>query len=206
VSDYKPTTDAIRSLREQTGAGMMDVRDALREALGDADQARRILRERGAARAAKLSGRATSQGRIAAYVHATDPDTPPRRGVLIEVRCNTDFVAKSEPFQIFVNEMLLQIVSSEHTRWIAVSDVPDEAGQAELDIYRSQAADKSDEVRDRIAQGRLRKWYEEVCLLEQPYFRDEKRRVEDIRAALANETGENIEIARFASYVIGGSD
>ena len=124
----------------------------------------------------------------------------------MEVRCNTDFVANSEVVAVFVKDLLLQIVSSDNTRWVNVSDVPDEARDAELGIFREQAAQegKTGPVVDKIAEGRLRKWYEEVCILEQPYFRDEKLKVEEVRAALSRETGENIEIHRFASYTVGG--
>ncbi len=202
MSDYKPTPAEIKELRERSGAGMLDVRNALAEAGGDREAALRALRESGIAKAAKLAGRETSEGRIGSYIH---PGA--QKGVLVEVRCNTDFVANSEPVAVFVKDMLLQIVSTEGTRWIAVDDVPAAARDAELDIYRSQAAaeGKPEPVQEKIAEGRLRKWYEEVVLLEQPYFRDEKLKVEEVRAALSRETGENIEIARFASYTVGGS-
>ena len=196
---YKPSTTDIKGLRERTGAGMMEVRDALVTAAGDIDAALKALRESGAAKAAKLAGRETSEGKIGSYIHGGG-----QKGVLVEVRCNTDFVAGSEPFGAFVKDMLLQIVSSDGTRWVSIDAVPEPAKQAELEIFRAQAADKPENVREKIAEGRLRKWYEEVVLLEQPYFRDEKLKVEDVRAALARETGENIEIARFASYTVGG--
>jgi elongation factor Ts len=200
VSDYKPSPAEIKELRERTGAGIMEVRDVLVETGGDKDQALRTLRERGVAKAAKLAGRETTEGKIGAYVHPGS-----QKGVLVEVRCNTDFVANSEPFGAFVKDMLLQIVSSEATRWVSVDAVPQDARDAELEIFRAQAADKPGAVQDRIAEGRLRKWYEEVVLLEQPYFRDEKQKVEAIRAALARETGENIQVARFASFTVGGA-
>jgi elongation factor Ts len=202
VSDYKPSPADIRALRERSGAGMLDVRNALVTAEGDSEAAFKALRESGIAKAAKLAGRETSEGKIGAYIHPGG-----QKGVLVEVRCNTDFVANSEPVGVFVKDMLLQIVSSDNTRWVRIEDVPDEARDSELSIFREQAAQegKTGQVVDKIAEGRLRKWYEEVVLLEQPYFRDEKLKVEEVRAALARETGENIEIARFASYTVGGS-
>jgi elongation factor Ts len=200
MSDYKPTAADVKALREMTGAGMMEVRDVLVETQGDIEAAKKALRERGQAKAAKLAGRETSEGQIGAYIHGGG-----LKGVLAEVRCNTDFVAKSEAFQAFVKDILLQVVSSDGTRWVSIADVPAELREIELEIYRAQASDKPEAVREKIAEGKLRKWYEEVCLLEQPYFRDEKLTVEQVRAGLARETGENIEIKRFSSYTVGGA-
>jgi elongation factor Ts len=202
VSDYKPSPADIKALRERSGAGMLDVRNALVEANGDAEAAFKALREAGIAKAAKLAGRETSEGKVGAYIHPGG-----QKGVLVEIRCNTDFVANSEPVEAFVKDMCLQIVSSDNTRWVKVEDVPDAARDTELELFRNEAANagRPADKLDQIAQGRLRKWYEEVVLLEQPYFRDEKLKVEEVRAALARETGENIQVARFASYVVGGS-
>ena len=198
MSDYKPAAADVKTLREQTGAGMMEVRDALVEAVGDLEAAKKVLREKGLAKAAKRGGRATSDGKIASYIHGGGT-----KGVLVEVGCETDFVAKTDKFQEFAKDICLQIVSMDATRYVSIEDVPEEAKEAELEIYRSQAADKPADVQDKIAEGKLRKWYEEVCLLQQPYFRDEDQTVEQVRAALSSEMGENIEIKRFASFVLG---
>jgi elongation factor Ts len=198
MSDYKPAAADVKTLREQTGAGMMEVRDALVEAAGDLEAAKKVLREKGLAKAAKRGGRATSDGKIASYIHGGGT-----KGVLVEVGCETDFVAKTDKFQEFAKDICLQIVSMDATRYIAIEDVPEADKEAELEIYRSQAADKPADVQDKIAEGKLRKWYEEVCLLQQPYFRDEDQTVEQVRAALSSEMGENIEIKRFASFVLG---
>jgi elongation factor Ts len=198
MSDYKPAAADVKTLREQTGAGMMEVRDALVEAAGDVESARKILREKGLAKAAKRGGRATSDGKIASYIHGGGV-----KGVLVEVGCETDFVANTDKFQEFVKDICLQVVSMDGTRWVAEADVPEEAKEAELEIYRSQAADKPADVQQKIAEGKLRKWFEEVVLLNQPYFRDEDQTVEQVRAALSSEMGENIEIKRFASYTLG---
>ena len=125
--------------------------------------------------------------------------------MLVEVGCETDFVANTEKFAAFVKDMTLQIVSSEGTQWVAVEDVPEDAREAELSIYRKQAADegKPENIQVKIAEGRLDKWYAEVVLLRQPYFRDEAMTVEQVRAALSAETGENIELKRFARYEVG---
>ena len=198
MSDYKPAAADVKTLREQTGAGMMEVRDALVEAAGDMEAARKVLREKGLAKAAKRGGRATSDGKIASYIHGGGV-----KGVLVEVGCETDFVANTDKFQEFVKDICLQIVSMDGTRWVSEDDVPEDAKEAELEIYRSQAADKPADVQDKIAEGKLRKWFEEVVLLNQPYFRDEDQTVEQVRAALSSEMGENIEIKRFASYTLG---
>ncbi len=198
MSDYKPSAADVKALREQTGAGMLEVRDVLVETAGDMEAAKKALRERGQAKAAKRGGRTTTDGKIASYIHGGGT-----KGVLVEVGCETDFVANTDKFQEFAKDLCLQIVSSDGTRWVSVDDVPDDAREAELEIYRSQAADKPAEVQDKIAEGKLRKWYEEVVLLNQPYFRDEDQTVEQVRAALSSEMGENIEIKRFASYSLG---
>ena len=198
MSDYKPAAADVKTLREQTGAGMMEVRDALVEAAGDMEAAKKLLREKGLAKAAKRGGRATSDGKIASYIHGGGV-----KGVLVEVGCETDFVANTDKFGEFVKDICLQIVSMDGTRWISEADVPEEAKEAELEIYRSQAADKPADVQDKIAEGKLRKWFEEVVLLNQPYFRDEDITVEQHRAALSSEMGENIEIKRFASFTLG---
>lgn len=198
MSDYKPSAADVKTLREQTGAGMMEVRDALVETQGDIDAAKKVLREKGLAKAAKRGGRATSDGKITSYIHGGGT-----KGVLVEIGCETDFVANTDKFQEFAKDICLQIVSMDGTRWISEADVDEAAKQAELEIYRQQAADKPAEVQDKIAEGKLRKWYEDVVLLNQPYFRDEDQTVEQVRAALSSEMGENIEIKRFASFTLG---
>ncbi|MBJ7248179.1 MAG: elongation factor Ts [Thermoleophilia bacterium] len=198
MSDYKPSAAEVKVLRDQTGAGMLDVRDALAEAAGDLDAAKKILRERGQAKAAKRGGRTTTDGKVASYIHGGGT-----KGVLVEIGCETDFVANTDKFQEFAKDICLQIVSSDGTLYVSVDEVPEEAKAAEIEVYRSQAADKPPEVQDKIAEGKLRKWYEEVVLLNQPYFRDEDLSVEQVRAALSSEMGENIEIKRFASYTLG---
>ena len=198
MSDYKPSAADVKVLRDQTGAGMMEVRDALAEAAGDMEAAKKVLREKGLAKAAKRGGRATSEGKVASYIHGGGV-----KGVMVEIGCETDFVANTDKFGEFVKDMCLQIVSMDGTRWISEADVPEEAKEAELEIFRTQAADKPADVQVKIAEGKLRKWYEEVCLLNQPYFRDEDLSVEQHRAALSSEMGENIEIKRFSSYTLG---
>jgi elongation factor Ts len=198
--DYKPSAAEVKALRDATGAGMLEVRNALVETKGDQEAAKKLLRERGAAKAAKRGGRGTEQGKIGAYIHGGGT-----KGVLVEVGCETDFVANTDKFADFVKDLTLQIVSSEGTQWVSVDEVPEDAREAELAIYRKQAADegKPENIQQKIAEGRLDKWYQEVVLLRQPYFRDESLTVEQVRAALSAETGENVQIKRFARYEVG---
>lgn len=197
---YKPSAADVKTLRDETGAGMLEVRDVLVETEGDQEKAKKLLRERGVLKAAKRGGRSTSEGKIGSYIHGGGT-----KGVLVEVGCETDFVGNSDEFQAFVKDVCLQIVSSEETRWVRIDDVPADVRDAELDIYRKQAAEegKPEPVQQKIAEGRLRKWYEAVCLLEQPWFRDEDLKVEQARAAISARTGENVEIKRFARYELG---
>jgi len=198
ATSYSPSAAEVKQVRELTSAGLMDCKGALAETGGDIDAAVKLLREKGIAKAGKLAGRGTSEGVVDAYVHGNG-----RIGVLVEVGCNTDFVANNPEFREFAHEVALQISASPDTQWISREDVPEAAREAELDIYRAQAADKPENIRDRIAQGKLDKWYQSVCLLEQPYIRDSDKTIEELRAALAGKMGENVEIKRFARFERG---
>jgi elongation factor Ts len=198
ATSYSPSAAEVKQVRELTSAGLMDCKGALAETGGDIDAAVKLLREKGIAKAGKLAGRGTSEGVVDAYVHGNG-----RIGVLVEVGCNTDFVANNPEFREFAHEVALQISASPDTQWISREDVPEAAREAELDIYRAQAADKPENIRDRIAQGKLDKWYQGVCLLEQPYIRDSDKTIEELRAALAGKMGENVEIKRFARFERG---
>jgi elongation factor Ts len=198
ATSYSPSAAEVKQVREITSAGLMDCKGALAETGGDIDAAVKLLREKGMAKAGKLAGRGTSEGVVDAYIHGNG-----RIGVLVEVGCNTDFVANSPDFREFAHEVALQISASPDTQWISRADVPEASKEAELEIYRAQAADKPENIRDRIAQGKLDKWYQSVCLLEQPYIRDADVTIEQMRAALAGKLGENIEIKRFARFERG---
>ena len=191
------TTELIKVLREKTGAGIMECKNALRESAGDQDGAVKLLRERGIAKTGKRADRTTTEGLIEAYVHGG------RIGVLVEIGCETDFVAGTDEFKSFAHEIALQISASSDARWVSREDVPAELIESELDIYRTQAADKPENVRDKIAQGKLGKWLSTVCLLEQPYVRDSDRTVDDLRTEIAAKTGENVQIKRFTRYERG---
>jgi elongation factor Ts len=194
---YEASAAEVKALRDATGAGIMECKNALREANGDQDAAVRLLRERGIAKTGKRADRATTEGVIEAYVHGG------RIGVLVEVGCETDFVAGTDEFKAFAHEVALQISASPDARWISREDVPADVVEGELEIYRAQAADKPENVRDRIAQGKLDKWYSGVCLLEQPWVRDSDRTIEELRTEVAAKTGENVQIKRFTRYERG---
>ena len=190
----------VKALRERTGAGMMDCKKALQEASGDMDQAVEILRVKGQAQAAKRSGRAAGDGVVQSYVHATG-----KIGVLLEVNCETDFVAKNDDFQEFARDVALHIAAAA-PQYVSEEDVPQEDRDRELRIFEEQASDKPENVRPKIAEGRLRKWLEEVVLLKQEHVNKDKyngQTIEDLRTATAQKTGENIVIRRFTRYQVG---
>jgi elongation factor Ts len=194
------SADDVKRLREQTRAGMMDCKRALEEAGGDFDKAVEILRVKGQAQAAKRGERAAAEGVIQSYVHTTG-----KIGVLVEINCETDFVARNEDFQEFARDVALHIAAAAPL-YVSEEDVPEEARQAELRIYEEQAADKPENVRPKIAEGKLRKWLEEVVLLKQEHVNKDKhggQTIEDLRAATAAKTGENIVIRRFARFQVG---
>jgi elongation factor Ts len=190
----------VKALRERTGAGMMDCKAALTEAAGDMDKAVELLRVRNQAQAAKRSGRVASEGAVASYIHAGG-----RIGVLLEVDCETDFVARNEDFQEFVRDVALHIAAAA-PQYVSEEDVPEEAKEAESRIFEEQASDKPENVRPKIVEGRIRKWMEEVVLLDQEHVNKDKhggKTIGELRAEAASKTGENIVIRRFTRYVVG---
>jgi elongation factor Ts len=190
----------VKELRDRTGAGMMDCKGALVEAGGDLDKAIEILRVKGQAQAAKRGARAASEGVIQSYVHATG-----KIGVLVEINCETDFVARNDDFQDFARDVALHIAAAA-PQYVSEDEVPEEERQRELRIFEEQAADKPENVRPKIAEGRLRKWLQEIVLLNQEHVNTDKHggeTIEDLRAATASKTGENIVIRRFTRYQVG---
>lgn len=198
------SASAVKKLRDETGAGMMECKRVLEEVGGDHDAAVKALRERGAARASKLGARATTEGHIATYVHGG------KIGVMVEVGCNTDFVALNDDFVNFCNDMAMHIAAMAPL-WVSRDDVPADLIKSETEIFEVQAADKPEQVRAKIAQGKLDKWFGEVCLLEQNWMRGKEllgkdTTIEELRAELSSTTGENVEIKRFARFVLGNPD
>ena len=195
------TAAQVKELRDRTGAGMMDCKNALSETNGDIDAAVELLRVRLGDKALKVGGREATEGTIQSYIHANG-----KVGVLVEVDCNTDFVARNEDFVAFAREVALHIAASPQTQWVSEEDVPQEAKDAELRVFEQQAADKPENVRPRIAEGKLRKWLEDVVLLNQPHVNGDKydgKTIEQIRQELSGTTGENVVIRRFARFAVG---
>jgi elongation factor Ts len=194
------TAKDVKTLRDQTGAGMMDCKRALEEAEGDVEKAIEILRVKGQAQAAKRGARTASEGTVQSYIHANG-----KIGVLVEVDCETDFVARNEDFTAFARDIALHVAAASPL-YVAEEEVPEDVKQAELRIFEEQASDKPEDVRPKIAEGRLRKWLDEVVLLRQPHVNSEKydgQTIEEIRAATAAKTGENVVIRRFSRFGVG---
>jgi elongation factor Ts len=192
------TADAVKELRERTGAGMMDCKNALVEAGGDVEKAVVLLRERGLAAAAKKAGREAREGLVSSYIH-----TGGRVGVLIEVNCETDFVARTDEFQKLVRDLAMQVAGMAPL-YVEVDRIPAEALEAKrAELLADEALQKKPEtIRPQIVDGQLRKWYAEVCLYEQP-FRDEDRTVRDLITERISTIGENIRVRRFTRYALG---
>ena len=195
--------DQVKQLRDMTGAGMMECKAALLEANGNMEEAITLLRKRGLAQAAKRAGRATAQGLIGSYIHMGG-----RIGVLVEVNCESDFVARTEPFQILVKEVAMHIAAA-NPKWVRREDVSPEAIANEKNIYQAQmeGSGKPAHVLDKIIDGKLGGFYSQFVLLDQPSIRDPNVTVAQLVAETSAKTGENITISRFARYRVGeGSD
>ena len=199
----------VKALRERTGAPMMDVKNALEEAEGDEQKAIEILRTMGAASASKRSGRGTAEGVVASYTHlsGTGERKQQRIGVLVEVQCETDFVALNDDFKEFAREVAVHIAAMrpEH---VSIDDIPKEDLERERRLFeeKARAEGKPDEVVGKIVEGQLKKWASEVVLLDQKHFNEERyegKTIEDLRAEIAAKTGENVRIARFARFEVG---
>ena len=189
----------VKTLREKTGAGMMDCKKALAETGGDMEKAIIYLREKGIASASKKSGRATKEGRIISYIHPGD-----KLGVMLEVNCETDFVAKGEQFIEFTRDIAMHIAAAAPS-YLSRDDIPGDVLEQERSIYRTQALNdgKPENIVDKIVEGRISKYAAEVCLLDQPFVKDDKIKISDfIKSGIAT-FGENISIARFVRFKLG---
>jgi len=193
----------VKELRQATGAGILDCRKALEDAEGDFEAATTQLREKGLAEAAKRSNRAASEGVVEAYVHHGN-----RVGVMLEVNCETDFVARTDEFQALAHDLALHIAFAAPS-YLRREDVPPEVVEAEKKIYRAQALEegKPEHIIDRIVEGKLEKFYRTVCLMEQPFVKDEEQTVEEVVNNLVSKLGENTVVRRFVRYELGeGTD
>jgi elongation factor Ts len=189
----------VKKLRDACGAGIMDCKLALNEAQGDMDEAIKILRKKGMATADKKSARATNEGIVDYYIH---PGA--KVGVLVEVNCETDFVARNEDFKAFVHDVAMHIAAASPA-WVSREDIPEETKAAEIEIYSAQArqSGKPEPVIEKIAEGKLNKWFSTVALLEQEFVKDPEKTIEDLRREIIAKIGENIEIRRFARFRVG---
>jgi elongation factor Ts len=201
VSTVSISAAQVKELRDRTGAGMMDCKKALEETDGDVEKAVELLRVRLGDKALKMGGREATEGTIQSYIHGNG-----KVGVLVEVDCNTDFVARNEDFIAFAREVAMHIAASPTVRYVSEDEVPEEDKQAELRVFEQQAADKPENVRAKVAEGKLRKWLEEVVLLKQEHINPDKhdgKTIEQLRAELSGTTGENVVIRRFARFAVG---
>jgi elongation factor Ts len=188
----------VKELRERTGAGMLDCKNALTETNGDIDKAVDLLREKGLSKAAKKSGRIAAEGLVDAYIHGG------RIGVLIEVNAETDFVAKTDEFKDFVKDMAMQVAAS-NPKYVSKEDVPEEEVEKEREILTHQVINegKPEHIASKIVEGRIGKFYEQICLLEQPFIKDPSVKVKDLLNEKIAKIGENIKIRRFVRFEVG---
>jgi elongation factor Ts len=195
------TAADVKALRDRTGAGMMDAKRALEEADGDADRALELLRVKLGKNVAKLSGREAAEGTVQSYIHANG-----KVGVLVEIDCNTDFVARNEDFIAFAKDVALHVAGSPTVQWVSDEDVPEDAKDAERRVYEQQAADKPEDIRPKIAEGKLAKWLDDVVLLRQKHVnadKHEEKTIQELRDELSAKTGENVVIRRFVRFTVG---
>ena len=191
----------VAALRQQTGAGMMDCKRALEEADGDAEKAVEILRVKMGNKLGKLADREAAEGTVQSYIHANG-----KVGVLVEVDCNTDFVAKNDDFIAFARDVALHLAASPQTRFVSEEEVPEDVRAAEARVFEQQAADKPENVRPRIVEGQIKKWLGDVVLLNQVHVNADKyagKTIEQLRGDLSAKTGENVVIRRFARFAVG---
>lgn len=203
MSTVQISAKDVKALRDRTGAGMMECKSALQETGGDIDKAVELLRVKLGNKVAKLAGRETSEGTVQAYIHATG-----KVGVLVEVDCNTDFVATNEDFIAFAKDIALHIAATPTAKYVSEDEVDEEAKAAELRVYQQQAAaeGKPENIQAKIAEGKLKKWLEEVVLLNQVHVNADKyegRTIEQLRSDLSAKTGENVVIRRFVRFAVG---
>jgi len=191
----------VKELREKTGAGMMDCKKALEEAGGDLEEATKALRTKGLADAAKRAGRAANEGLVDSYIHAGG-----KVGVLVEVNCETDFVARTDQFKTFVHDIALHIAALK-PRFVSIDEVPEDYIASERAIYEAQAQDIPEHARERAIEGKLKKHLASICLMEQEYVRDQgekkPRTIEDLRVEATSSLGENVSIRRFTVFELG---
>jgi elongation factor Ts len=190
------SADAVKDLREKTGAGMMECKKALVESSGDFEKAIDLLRQRGLATAAKKAGRTASQGLIGSYIHMD------KIGVMVEVNCETDFVARTEDFKDLVKDLAMQVAAA-NPGYVSREEVPQDVIDREKEIYKAQVANKPPQVVDKIVEGKLEKFYSDTCLVDQVFVKDPDKKVKDVITEKVAKVGENIVVRRFVRYQLG---
>ncbi len=193
------TAQMVKSLREKSGAGMMDCKKALQENEGSEDKAMEWLRKKGLADVGKKAGRVAAEGAVGSYIHAGG-----KIGVMVEINCETDFVARGEDFQTFVKEIAMHVAASAPA-YVRREEVPEAEVAKERELFKAQVLEqgKPENIADKIVEGKVNKWLSEICLMEQPWVKEPKQTVEDLRADLVNKTGENVQVRRFSRFVLG---
>jgi elongation factor Ts len=193
------TAKLVKELRDKTGAGMMDCKNALAETKGDLEKAIKVLREKGIAKAASKAGRTAKEGAVVSYIHPGD-----KLGVLLEINCETDFVARTEDFKELAKNIALQVAAA-NPQVVRREDLDEKTLEEERNIYRTQALNegKPEHIVDKIIQGRIEKFYQEVCLLDQAYIRDQDKTISDILNETVGKLGENLIIKRFQRFALG---
>lgn len=196
------SANLVKELREKTGAGMMDCKKALTESLGDFDKAIEFLRKKGMASAAKKAGRATKEGLVQSYIHGEG-----KVGVLLEINCETDFVARTEQFKNFCKDVAMHVAAANPT-YVRPEEVPADiiAKEKEIAVAQMKASGKPAAVLEKIAEGKIQKYFEETCLIKQPFVKDSDKTIETFQQEVISQLGENIAIRRFARFVLGESN
>jgi elongation factor Ts len=196
------TSAQVKALRDATGAGMMDSKRALQEADGDFEKAKQILREAGKAGITKRAGRTTSEGVVEAYLHRPDPNLPPKLGVLVELDCETDFVALTDEFRRLARDIAMHVAAADPS-YVSREDIPDDVLDRERKIYAAQAEGKPEHIVERIVEGKLHDFYRQVVLLDQPFIRDADRTIQELLDAYSDRVRERLVLRRFARFKVG---
>ncbi|NJK37811.1 MAG: translation elongation factor Ts [Oscillatoriales cyanobacterium RM1_1_9] len=194
------SAQVVKQLREKTGAGMMDCKKALKESNGDMEKAAEWLRQKGITSAEKKAGRVAAEGLVGSYIH-----TGGRVGVLVEVNCETDFVARREEFQALVRNIAMQVAACPNVEYVGVEDIPPEIVEKEksIEMLRDDLGNKPDNIKEKIVQGRIEKRLKEMTLMDQPYIRDQNITVDELVKTTVGQLGENLKVRRFARFVLG---
>ncbi len=195
------TAAMVKDLRQRTGAGMMECKNALAEVGGDFDKAVELLRVKLGKKVGKLADREAAEGTVQSYIHAGG-----KVGVLVQVNCNTDFVARNDDFVAFAREIAMHIAASPTTKYLRAQDIPEEVSGAETRVFQQQVADKPENIRPKIVEGMLKKWHSEVVLMDQKHVNEDKhasKTIEQLRADMSAKTGENVVISRFSRFAVG---